>query len=542
MRCIDLGLVMAILIAGVADAQEKVVASRVVSAGLFKNGLAVVTREVNVSGGGTYLISDVPSPVHGTFWVESAEDVEVRVTMREMDVAPQSNTAYDFQGQLASQEVTVHFKEQGMPPTTGKVLPMEHPRGDAAWNRQYQQPRYYNYYGQRNQATEPARFLILETEDGREYVDTSMIARVTVSGPTKSISERKPVLLLTINNNKSSSLRMSYLAKGLSWAPSYRLDISDEKKMSIEQKAIIKNELGAFCDAEIFLISGFPSVQFSHVTSPLSLQQTWATFFQQLNTENRHGQGGMGQVLQQQAVVHNMASPTGLDMSAAPSGEGPDIHYQPVGKRSMAEGDSVMLRVAAAETSYERIVEWIVPDTRRADGRYIQEHERTQNPNKYQDAVWDALRFKNPFSFPMTTGAAMIVGKGKFLGERTSFWVNKGEETTLHITKALSIRTRSSEQEEPDSRQVVYIGGDDYQKTTVKGELMANNHRKEKISMVVRRRFSGELLNSTGDPQCVLREEGVWSVNKCNELTWVFSLNPGEEQTLTYNYTVLVNR
>lgn len=542
MRCIAFGMLLVIVIASLTEAQEKVVASRVVSASLFKNGLAVVTREVEVGGAGTYLISDVPSPIHGTFWVESEDEVEVRVTMREMDMAPQSNTATDFQGQLANQNITVHFREPGIPPTTGKVLPMEHPRGDAAWNRTYQQPNHYNYFGQINPTAGSRRFLILETKDGREYVDTSMIARLTVSGPAERITERKPVLLLTVNNNKPSMIRMSYLAKGLSWAPSYRLDISGEKNMTVEQKAIIKNELGAFSDAEIFLISGFPSVQFGHVTSPLSLQQTWATFFKQLNTEIKPGQGSMGQMTQQMAVMSNVsAPPSGLDMSAAPSGEGPDIHYQPVGKRTMAEGDSIMLRVATAETSYDRIVEWIVPDTRKADGRHIQEHERRRDPGKYLDTVWDALRFKNPLSFPMTTGAAMIVGKGKFLGERTSFWVNKGEETTLHITKALSVRTRSSEQEEPDSRKVVYIGNDDYHKTIIKGELMVNNHRKEKISMVIRRRFSGELLDSTGDPKCVLREEGAWSVNKRNELTWDLTLNPGEEQTLTYNYTVLVN-
>jgi len=544
MRCITLGLAMIMMIASVTGAQEKAVVSRVVSAGLFKNGLAVVARVVKLSGAGTYLISDVPAPVHGTFWIESEDDVEVRVTMRDMEVLPRSNTAIDFQDQLAGKEVTIYFQEPGVPPVTGKVVATESPRGDAVWNRQYQQPRHYGYYWQGNQTRAPARFLILETEDGREYVDASMIARVTVPGPSDKITERKPVLLLTVTRHKPTTIRMSYLAKGLSWTPSYRVDISGDKDMTIEQKAIIKNELGAFNDADVFLISGFPSVQFGHVISPLSLQQTWATFFQQLNTQIRPGNGGMGQILQQQAVVFNMAvpSPSGLDMSAAPSGEGPDIYYQPVGKRTMAEGDSIMLRVATAETSYKRIVEWVVPDTRRADGRHIQEHERRQNPDKYQDAVWDALRFKNPFSFPMTTGAAMIVGKGKFFGERTSFWVNKGEETTLHITKALSIRTRSSEQEEPNSRQVVYIGNDDYHKTTVKGELMMNNHRKEKISMVIRRQFSGELLDSTGEPKCVLREEGVWSVNRRNELTWALTLNPGEERTLTYNYTVLVNR
>ena len=37
---------------------------------------------------------------------------------------------------------------------------------------------------------------------------------------------------------------------------------------------------------------------------------------------------------------------------------------------------SLVLEVAAGSTPYERIVEWIVPDTRRADGPFISEHER----------------------------------------------------------------------------------------------------------------------------------------------------------------------
>ncbi|MDD2598993.1 MAG: hypothetical protein PHO37_07200 [Kiritimatiellae bacterium] len=147
-------------------------------------------------------------------------------------------------------------------------------------------------------------------------VIVTMIARVTVFRPAEKIIERKPVLLLTVKNPKPSTIRMSYIAQGLSWAPSYRLDISGEKELTIEQKAIIKNELAAFSDAEVFLISGFPSVQFGHVTSPLSLQQTWATFFQQLNTQTSQGHGNMSQVLQQQAVTLNTTAPGGLNMSA----------------------------------------------------------------------------------------------------------------------------------------------------------------------------------------------------------------------------------
>jgi hypothetical protein len=62
----------------------------------------------------------------------------------------------------------------------------------------------------------------------------------------------------------------------------------------------------------------------------------------------------------------------------------------------------------------------------------------------------------------MTTAPAMIVAKGRFNGQQMSYWVNLGEETTLHITKALSIRTRSVEQAVAGEREIVWVGGEEY--------------------------------------------------------------------------------
>jgi hypothetical protein len=137
------------------------------------------------------------------------------------------------------------------------------------------------------------------------------------------------------------------------------------------------------------------------------------------------------------------------------------------------------------------------------------------------------------------------VAHGNFNGQRLSTWANTGEETILHVTRALSIRTRNLEQEEPqrggDERQVVYIGGRRFRQTTVQADLMVSNHRQETVKLVIRRRFSGDLLKADGAPKSVLREEGVYSVNRRNELIWSFSLKPGEEKKLAYSYSVLVS-
>ena len=64
-----------ILIAGIFLApslfaqNETPLESKIESIGLFKNGLGYVKETVSVQTPGKYVISNVPEPVHGTFWI-----------------------------------------------------------------------------------------------------------------------------------------------------------------------------------------------------------------------------------------------------------------------------------------------------------------------------------------------------------------------------------------------------------------------------------------------------------------------------------------
>src|SRR5207302_6998899 len=145
-------------------------------------------------------------------------------------------------------------------------------------------------------------------------------------------------------------------------------------------------------------------------------------------------------IVSQQAISFNTRAAHGLALGATPAGEGVDLHYQSIGKRTLADGDTLAITVGKGKTEYERIVEWMVPDTRNV---YGQPESRDTG-----DEVWDALRFKNPLAFPMTTGPATVTANGQFNGQRTSYWVNAGEETVLRVEKSLSVRTRATENEQ----------------------------------------------------------------------------------------------
>jgi len=535
---------IALLLGAVAmRAEEPQLKSRYVSLGLFKNGLAFVKKAVAVPGPGTYRLDEIPEPVHGTLWIESAISVDARMTSQLVSTSTRVEGGSDIQKELVGCDVTLHFRDGSIPPATGKVLAIEPDKGVSAWDRTYTRPRY-EAFNATPSLPSAGKFLVLDSPDGRMYVDASMIAYLRAKGAcSETVKQRRPVLLLTVpkTDGKPAEILLSYLSKGVSWAPAYRVDISAPDTLTIEQNAVVKNELSDIENAEIALISGFPNIQFAHVTSPFSLKTTWAQFFQQLNQRSAPGAPITSNVARQQIAINEPGTDSGIDFSAIPAGEGVDLHYLSIGRRSLAEGDSLMVPTASAKAPYERIVEWIVPDTRNASGRYIQEYERQQEPDRYQDSAWDAVRFKNPLPFPMTTAPAMIVSNGRFNGQRSTSWVNTGEKTTLHITKALSLRTHHAEYEEPGERNIVYVGGNDFRKVFVRGELKINNHRNETVSLVIRRRFSGDLTSADGNPECVLREEGVYAVNRRNELVWALDVKPGEEKTFVYRYSVLVD-
>ena len=211
-----------------------------------------------------------------------------------------------------------------------------------------------------------------------------------------------------------------------------------------------------------------------------------------------------------------------------------DIHYENIGRHSLKAGDSLSLDIASARAGYERVVDWTVPDSRDARGRYQRVGENRSEDNE----PWDALRFANPFKFPMTTASAVVMEDGRFRGQSLSQWVNPGQTTCLRITRALSVRAESAEFEEEGQREIVWIGGNDYQRTRVKGRLTLHNYRGKEVTMNIRCGFSGKMLEADGNPKAKLRTEGVSSVNPRRELQWDVKIPAGGEKELAYRYEV----
>ena len=78
LRRVKLVVALVLLSTGfVLRADEIVADSPIQSIGLFKNGLAIVSRTLTVTKPGTYRLDDAPEPVHGTYWVSSVARAKI---------------------------------------------------------------------------------------------------------------------------------------------------------------------------------------------------------------------------------------------------------------------------------------------------------------------------------------------------------------------------------------------------------------------------------------------------------------------------------
>src|SRR6266404_3803791 len=124
MRCKWLCCILTLLAAAsAAPAQEAIAKSKIVSVGLFKNGLAVVKREVLIDKAGTYRLDAAPEPVHGSFEIESTGKVEASIKMRDVEVPIHTEGGpLKLQNDLAGKKVTLTFRNDKLAQVTGTVV------------------------------------------------------------------------------------------------------------------------------------------------------------------------------------------------------------------------------------------------------------------------------------------------------------------------------------------------------------------------------------------------------------------------------------
>ena len=589
------------------------VSAKTEAVALFKNGYTVVRQEIDVPDSGIYRWEDVPAVIHGTFFIESDMNVEVRTTQRLVSIPvdeknpPQlaahqrvtvrTSTGLSFEGRIVDTTPAVE---------TNSLLP--------ELARSVARPRYDYYLPHQPGGAYPAVTatplalptpIVLKSSDGnRHYFLTGKeITSIETHEPITEHAEHRPVMLFHVTKNEGTGgktdgttgggkIRLFYLTKGATWAPSYRIDVLDGKRLRIEQTAAIRNEGLPIVDTDISLVSGFPQIDSANVLSPLTPSQTLEQFFRQVLAQTQANLRGYrdddGSFISNSALYNNgmmaqsvmpshVIANAGFDTTALAAGEGPDIHYNSIGKRSLDTGDTLSLTVGKGEADYRRVLECdLSPHMLNNYNEIARNWHSWQNYNNrlVTPDVFDVLKFQNPLSFPMTTAPATVTEKSRFLGQSQSYWVNPQQVASIKITKVMNVAVTYSEKAEDMQPQAVQRGNtapkqpipvdvsnDPFVAPQPMGEYVADSKDIQTFRgyQCVKRKFSGtiEIVNRRNE-EVTLHLTGLllgkaekvepvpakqslsvkdYYPNDLSDLFWELVLKPGEAKTITISGT-----
>ena len=513
-----------LLAATLGSSGPTLIEPRIVGASLFKNGYAVIVRELPLPASGEVLVKQPSGAALGTLWVTASDGVTIDSVV---------TTKIETEGKTNLTSLNALLTAN-----VGKAVSVEVHRAVS------EQPRILN--GKIVSAA--GDLLVMKLDDGTSIaLQKNMVQRITsLDGElTYQSGTKSSQSALRIRAKGSGSLFTICLERGLTWAPGYHVDITDGKKLKITSKATIMNDGQKLDGVDVRLITGFPHIRFLNIMDPLTSGQSIDAF---LNSMMRTGMGlADAGALTQNAVMYGRAekSMRSDEQQFAPFNIGQlavlqleDLFFYTREDVTLDRGERGYYMLFQEEAEYEHVYTLDIPET----GWWQHGAPNMTVPAPMTFDVWHTLEFTNPTEFPLTTAAATTFKDGEIIGQDMLSYVAPKSEANLKITKALDIQNDLDEQE--IDREIAAIKRTSYTRAydlvRAKGSIEVVNYKSETVTLKVRKWLVGEVTDVSNGGETVKNKAGLRSVNPNSEISWTIELKPGEKVELQYAFHVYV--
>jgi hypothetical protein len=506
---------------------------------VFKNGLGFFIKEGEVDLLNKWAVTKyVPQATLGSLWIGSLDkDAQIEEVIGFFEEVKKETEALNLQELLR-----VNVGKKVKITANNKII--EGIIQSVPENRE----AYIESTQQRIQPF-PGAIVIIRTKEGDVAVNKNAVSQIefstSYSAQTQIEGREKRIKFKVDTPKKKAKLSLSYLQKGISWIPSYLVNIEDPKKARITMKATLINDIEDLENVDAFFVVGYPNFMYADVFSPLALDQALSQFITGLEAgaRRRDEYSQMSNIMRQSmpAAFREEARVQPLDFGYAtikgvPGASEEDLFLYHKRGIHLKKGERAYYHIFSQEVDYKHIYEWNVPDTLNVDPRGYQ--SSGQQPRD-REQVWHSIKLENSTDYPWTTAPALTISGWKPLAQDTINYTPKTTKTNLKLTIATDIKTNRHEYEIERQRDV-RLYRSSYDLVTVKGELYINNAKSKDVTMEIKKKVTGEVLEVSHNGKVEKVAEGLRGVNFNSFISWEIPVKAGEEVEVTYTYKVYI--
>jgi hypothetical protein len=579
-------LVLAVTAALAQTPDAKPTALRVTDVAVFKHGYGFVMAEGQATTqDGWVTFAETPQASLGTLWLYSPQaGVSVDRVVAEVKEVKQSRPAEDLAGLILANvgaAVTIRggYGEQErvyqgvlQPPVMGP----DRERGSDPGPAAAEEAAIWAAVPPRFDAVPKAlAYVVVRTRGGDQFIPAGMVRDLTIPGvPKREAEVAKPRQVLSarlVSEGKTvageAPVGMGYLAKGLRWIPSYRLQLLGEGKLRLQLQGTVINDVVDLQDSRLHLVVGVPNFIQQDEMSPLSLQTAWTRLSSYFAPVQGRPQNMYSNAMMTQVAARGTGGGTyGAGDRAEGGGEGVTTPVLPVTGESVDElffyevpgvtlkrGARAGVAIFEETLPYEDVYSWKVVDeadyaywrwsssyaASNSTGRRSPDEEALAREQS-RPKVWHCLRLRNMTKTPWTTAPALAVRDWQPIAQSMMLYTPIGGEVDVTTTVAPDIPTRSTEEETARKRDALNISGTHYDLITARGELVITNRKAQEARLVVTRELRGSVQEATDGGALLKLADAPARLDPMTRISWDLKIPAGTEKKLGYTYTVYV--
>ena len=421
---------------------------------------------------------------------------------------------------------------------------------------------------QPSSATVQKRMAIIQTGTNRdelrdELIDCSMVCHI------KRVEDIQGERRLGVRYNEGGSCFLSYLTKGLTWAPAYTIILDkDSQSLNFEGQAYLICNLSGFNGTpikEMNLVAGQPKIKYQHICDPLVSGANAEEFISLFEENSGHSRGPMPN-------RRRMGGPPPPG-SAYREMEGFDSITTLDEAEGIEEGKAVQdfflykLKNVPLRKEHPLTMPFVADSKNISfeDIYCVDLNKRNTETTSDEDQnslveVLHSIRFTNPHKEqPLTTGPISIlskesqeIGGDQFLVQGELKFTGPDQKVTVDITKSLDVQARIYEDTEKERKTELvtegaklgtFDSGKRYAEVIEKtGRVIIKNNKECDIKCKVEHNLFGHIISSTPDPKesNEKRTGNMFNsnLNPTTRLVWEISV-PGKGQAeIRFKYCI----
>ncbi len=540
---------------GMAQADEAAsVTMKPVRVSLFKNGYGFITMRGKTCDAASMELKNLPVPAFGTFWISASNPAKIAclVSSKKKSQVPMWDAGMmDVANANPGKQIRV-VTDNGI--VEGTVMSLSEERSKEAESNPYMiggveekvnSQAFFNMPdgGGEGRLNLPS-FLIVRTPSGsvavlsRDRIKQLEFADAHTRLPMRDV-ETPCVELVLEKPVPGAILTATSVAAGISWIPSYHLDMTNPGKAVMSVKASVMNELMDMEGVKLDLITGVPTLKYPWLPSPLSMKMNLNGFLSGLSENAPRGSMLLGQ--QRSAMMSNVFIRSDAGAISADSFSGPgaplgtvrteDLFYYPVENFTCKRNETVTFPLFSGEVPYKTVYTWEIPDQRVLARYSEQESNTSQDPSR---DIWHCIRLENTFNLPLTTGVIEFTSGNRFAGQGTLMFTGSREMSTVRLNKSMDIVTERSEKimerrEVPDNKNRTL--------NVVYGTLEVRNLSGKDVPLEVTKKVLGVPQSASEGGVCTTEPNWTGNSNPNGTIKWNLTIpSDGKPVTVTYFY------